>query len=179
MTTLRDYLIGMRETVREQRLKTKDAPLIARPIAAKVTAMGGSGARKIQIRDFELISDAKPEAGGFNLGPTPVELLMGAVGACLSSSFLHQAAMRGIPVDEVIIDVTAQTDPRGALPAYPDIPNYPHNIQFVARVNSPATDAELHVMLAAAEQTCSVSNLIRAQETVTGALERITPAAKA
>ena len=173
MSTLRDYLVAMRATVREQRRKTKDAPLLPRPIAATVTAMGGSGARKIQIRDFELISDAKPEAGGFNLGPTPVELLMGALGACISSSFLHQAAMRGVPIDQLVIDVAAQTDPRGPLPAFPDIPNHPHNIRFTARVNSPASDEDLRKLLENAELTCSVSNLIRAQETVTGALERM------
>ena len=172
MSGLRDYLVNMRETVRAHRLATKDAPLIPRPIAAKVTAMGGSGARKIQIRDFTLISDAKPEAGGFNLGPTPVELLMGALGACISSSFLHQAAMRGIPVDELVVDVAAQTDPRGPLSAYPDIPNHPHNIEFTVHVNSPATDEELQILLDGAEHTCSVSNLIRAQETVTGSLLR-------
>jgi uncharacterized OsmC-like protein len=172
MVGLRDYLVGMRETIRAHRKAAKDAPLVPRQIVAKVTAMGGSGARKIQIRDFELISDAKPEAGGFNLGPTPVELTMGALGACISSSFLHQAAMRGIPVDELVIEVTAQTDPRGAMPAYPDIPNHPHNIQFTARVGSPATDDELQLMLDKAEATCSVSNLIRAQETVTGRFER-------
>ena len=143
MSTLRDYLVNLRETVRAHRQATKDAPLVPRMVTAKVTAMGGSGARKIQIRDFELISDAKLEAGGFNLGPTPVELLMGSLGACISSSFLHQAAMRQIPVDELIVDVAAQTDPRGSLLAYPDIPNHPHNIRFNVRVNSPATDEEL------------------------------------
>lgn len=173
MTGLRDYLVGMRETVRAHRKATKDAPLEPRPVAATVTAMGGSGARKIQIRDFELISDAKPEAGGFNLGPTPVELAMGALGACISSSFLHQAAMRGIPVDGLVVEVTARTDPRGAMPAYPDVPNRPHNIQFTIRVDSPATDDEVQTMFEAAERTCSVSNLIRAEETVNGRIERI------
>lgn len=178
MTSLRDFLVGMRETIREHRRATKDQPLAPKPIRAVVTAMGGSGARMIRIRDFALISDAKPEAGGFNLGPTPVELLMGSLGACISSSFLHQAAMRGIPVDGLEIEVTAQTDPRGPLLAYPDIPNHPHNIRFVAQVDSPATDEELHVMLEKAEASCSVSNLIRAQESVTGHLERVAPNAE-
>jgi uncharacterized OsmC-like protein len=173
MSTLRDYLVNLRETVRAHRQATKDAPLVPRIVNAKVTAMGGAGARKIQIRGFELISDAKPEAGGFNLGPTPVELLMGSLGACISSSFLHQAAMRQIPVDELIVDVAAQTDPRGALLAYPDIPNHPHNIRFTVRVSSPATDEELQKLLDGAEHNCSVSNLIRAQETVSGSFERL------
>lgn len=177
MTSLRDYLVGMRETVRAHRRATKDQTPAPKPIKAVVTAMGGSGARMIRIRDFALISDAKPEAGGFNLGPTPVELTMGALGACVSSSFLHQAAMRGIPVDALTIEVTAQTDPRGPLLAFPDIPDHPHNIRFVARVDSPATDEQLQLMLEKAEATCSVSNLIRAQETVTGRLERIAPSA--
>jgi uncharacterized OsmC-like protein len=173
MSTLRDYLVHLRDTVRAHRQATKDAPLVPRTVGAKVTAMGGAGARKIQIRDFALISDAKPEAGGFDLGPTPVELLMGSLGACISSSFLHQAAMRQIPVDELVVDVTAQTDPRGSLTAYPDIPNHPHNIGFTVRVSSPATDDELQKLLDGAEQHCSVSNLIRAQETVTGGFERM------
>ena len=49
-------------------------------LTAQVTAEGGSGIRRVRIRDFQIITDAKTAMAGYDLGPRAPEVLLGALG---------------------------------------------------------------------------------------------------
>jgi uncharacterized OsmC-like protein len=170
LSGLNDYLIEMREAVRAQKKRTQEAGYPPNRYQATVTSDDRTGVRKVRIRDFQLVSDSSPASGGFDLGPTPVELLFASLGSCLVSTFLNQAANRGIPIDSVDVDVSGQTDPRASLPNYPDVPLFPHEVSFVLRVNSSASKEDIREVFEAAERFCTVSALFAKSQDVHGEL---------
>src|SRR5688500_1137428 len=79
-------------------------------LTASVIAEGGSGVRRVRIRDFQIITDAGPAMAGYDLGPRAPEVLLGALGSCVSHTILIQAALQGIPIDSLVVDVSADVD---------------------------------------------------------------------
>lgn len=62
----------------------------------------------MKIRDFDPIKIDEPEMlGGTDLGPNPVELLIGTAGSCFSITFQVLASQQGITLEEVSVDIEA------------------------------------------------------------------------
>src|SRR4051794_8642200 len=55
-------------------------------ISAHITVHGCSGVRNARIRDFQFLSANGPDCSGFDLGPTPAELQLSALGNCLAET---------------------------------------------------------------------------------------------
>jgi uncharacterized OsmC-like protein len=138
-----------------------------RPSTAVVRTEGSSGVRHIQIRDFHLLSDIGPDNCGFDLGPTPFELQLGALGSCLTQTFLVQAVARGIHLEQVEVEVS------GALgsPASGTGPERtPAEIFYTIHVHSSATQAELTRLLADVERESPICQLISTPRTLRGSV---------
>jgi len=75
--------------------------LPARSIEAKVHSVGCSGLRTISIRGFRFSSGEGDHVAGFDLGPSPEELLLGAIGASLSQTVATVACNRDLDIDRV------------------------------------------------------------------------------
>jgi putative redox protein len=58
-------------------------------------------AQIIQARGHTLVADEPVEAGGSHAGPTPYELLLGALGACTAMTVKMYAARREWPLESV------------------------------------------------------------------------------
>jgi putative redox protein len=62
----------------------------------------------------QLVFDEDPEDGGEDLGPTPQELLLGALGGCTAITALMYAQRKGWPVEDVTVSLTHdKVDPKG------------------------------------------------------------------
>jgi len=60
---------------------------------------------QVMKRRFTIRGDHPPELLGQNTGPTAVETLLAALGACMAGTFAAQATMRGIKIDSLEIDL--------------------------------------------------------------------------
>jgi len=70
---------------------------------------------EVNIRDFNFLSDEPKELGGTNLGPNPVEFVLGAFAACQEIVIKAYATVLGIDVLSVKVEVEGDVDLHGFL----------------------------------------------------------------
>ena len=58
----------------------------------------------VRARDFTWLGDEPTGAGGTNTGPTPYEILLGALAACITITLRLYADHKGIPLEEVRVE---------------------------------------------------------------------------
>ena len=179
MTTLNEYLAQKR--VAFQAIKARAAGPDAKPVTlnAAVTAEGRSGVRRIRIRDFQVISDSGPDFAGYNLGPSSPELQLGVLGSCVTHVTLIQAADRGVPLDSLSVDVSADIDPRAGKPGFEHIPVYPQNVRYTLNIVSTASAEEIAALHDAVERVCKILNLLRHPQTIRSEVRLSAPDASA
>ncbi|MFM9107522.1 MAG: OsmC family protein [Chloroflexota bacterium] len=173
MSGFRDYLDDKRTAVLAARERVAETTPPPRQVTATVTAADRAGVRRVRIRDHHGLLDSGPEMGGFDLGPSPVESLLGALGGCLAHTIIVQAAARQIPLDAVTVEVAATVDPRAGHPAFPDVPIHPTGITWIARIQSPAETERLTRLVETAERVCPVTALLTEPQPVSGSLIHI------
>jgi uncharacterized OsmC-like protein len=174
MSDLTSYLARKREAVLARQDRIQNGDLGPTPIRAAVSAEGGSGIRRIRIRDFQIISDSPRDFAGYDLGPGSPELQLGILGSCLNHSFLIQAAALNVPLEALDVEVTGIFDQRAGSPGYEDSPVYPHNIEFTVRLTSSASDEDVNRLWRQVERSCPILNLLKQPQSITGRIERLT-----
>ena len=112
-------------------------------IAAECVADDSTGVRRIQIRDFQFVSDSGPGFGGKSLGPSSPELLLGVLASCLTHTYLIGAASQGVPLDSVRVRMEADNNDAGFLGLTTADPSYPFNIRAHVHIESPADAANV------------------------------------
>jgi len=102
---------------------------------------------KALSRRFRFVSDEPPELFGIDTGPNPQEYLLGALGACMMTGFVANAALRGIRLDSLEIEIDGRLDLRGFLAIDPSVaPGY-ETLRYRIHVRGDASReqfAELH-----------------------------------
>lgn len=167
MSTLNEYLAQKREA---GQAKLASVPMDA-PHArfrAEVRAMGRSGVREIRIRDFQIVSDSPPDFAGYNLGPGSVEMQLGVLGSCMTHITLIQAAMRGVKLNSVAVEVTAAHHPRALLPDQDGVSVLPTDIRYTLKIASPEPAEVIAALHEAVEKACPILQLLTRPQSVTG-----------
>lgn len=155
--SLRDHLVRLRAAL----LAANARPETEQPLklTASSTAEGRSGVRRLRIRNFQLLSDGARSTAEYNLAAGSWPTVVGILGSAVAQDFMNQAALKGIPLDELDVVFTSQP---GAAPssASGTRVTYPRNLAYTAYIVSPASDAELEQLRQAVEQTSPVLNLV-------------------
>ena len=74
--------------------------------ATTVTAHLGAGTRvELQARNFSWTGDEPADVGGTNTGPTPYELLLGSLAACIGATLRLYASHKGISLTAVDVEL--------------------------------------------------------------------------
>lgn len=108
-----------------------------------------------KVRDFPtMMVDEPPELGGGNLAMNPVELVLVALGTCQEIMISAYAAVMGIPLEEVKVDVKGYLDVRGLFGMDAATPAGYQKITFETTIKSPADEATILKLIETAESRC-------------------------
>lgn len=103
-----------------------------------ISGFYGTGQDISHLKAFELDSDEPPTLAGRDLGANPVEHLLNALAACLTTTMVYHAALRGIKIDALESELEGDIDLRGFLGISNDIRRGYQNIRVKFRVRTDA-----------------------------------------
>ena len=144
---------------REKFTTSPEAALVRLKATSHVA--GNTGVRPVRMGDYIVISDSAPGLAGHSLGPSSPEMLLGALASCLVHTYLLQAALLEIPLDNVEIEITGALDMTGVVGLPADGPIKLEQLGYKADITSPASDADITRLHAAVETACAVLNTLR------------------
>ncbi len=173
MSGLREYLVQKRTALQALQDRAASPDYVPVALSAHVRAEGRSGVRRIRVRDFQVITASPPDFAGYDLGPSSPELVLGALGSCLTHTWLIQAAAHDIPIDSLSVDVTGTIDARAGKPGHEHIPVYPHNIAYTVRVAAPVDRDRIDKLELAVERACPILNLLRTPQVIRAETEHL------
>jgi uncharacterized OsmC-like protein len=159
--SLREYLVNKAEAMTSAAKSFGTGDAMRETVAAECSASDLTGVRRVRIRDFQLISDSGPAFGGFSLGPSSPEMLLGVLASCLTHTYLIGAATKGISLDSVRVRFEAENNDAAFLGLATDDPPYPDNIRAVVDVTSSAPAERLAELHEYAAQTCPLTRMLR------------------
>lgn len=113
------------------------------------TWQDGARARTV-ARSFTIETDEPAPLGGTDQAVDPMELLLAAVGTCLTIGWVTNAARRGVDFRDLRIDVSGEYDLRGYLGIDDTRPGF-GAITYTVHVDTDADDATLDDIRKAAE----------------------------
>lgn len=115
---------------------------------------------EVSIRDFTFRSDEPSAVGGTNSAPTPMEIVAGAVNACITVVIETVANELGVKLAAIETETTAHMDTRG-FQGTADVS--PHFRDYLLRVSIDTTESaeQLGVLSAQVERRCPALNLVR------------------
>jgi uncharacterized OsmC-like protein len=158
------------DAYREQLRGSEAGPV---PIRAAVQVAAGTGIRPIRMREHTVITDAGAPLGGYGLGATAPELLLGALASCLAHSAIMIAADHGIALEELEVVVTGQLDYRGTLAVSPEAVIAPTDLAYTLRFGGAISDSAITTIEAEIVRLCPVLLALTQPTSVSGRAERI------
>lgn len=113
------------------------------------------------IRDFNLAIDEPAALGGTDKGPSPVELVLAALGACQEVTYRLYADALGIPVRGVSVKLTGRLDLRGFFAADEAVRPGFKDIHATVTIDSPAAADDIERLKATVDRHCPVLDILR------------------
>lgn len=107
-----------------------------------VSEFGQAGAR-IQTREFKIEGDEPEQILGERTAPNAVELLLAALGSCLSVGYAANAAATGIELNDLRFELEGDVDLRGFLGISQDVRAGYQAMTCTAYIDSDATEEEI------------------------------------
>lgn len=132
----------------------------------------GAGTEQTHAEPFVLHADEPPLLLGNDRWPGATEVLLHALGSCLTASFIFQAAARSIPIQELELQLSGQLDLRGFLGITDEVRNGYQRIEATFRIKADAPEEKLQELVAAAQQRSPVFDIVTHPVPVTVRYER-------
>lgn len=90
-------------------------------------------------RRFEVKTDEPLELLGENSAPNPQELLMAAVNACMTVGYVANAALMGVTLSQLEIELEGMLDLRGFLGLSDEVPAGYRSLEYTVRISGDGT----------------------------------------
>lgn len=133
-------------------------------------------AGEVTPRTFTFRTDWPPEAGGQDSGPSPGEVVLGALGGCVAMTYITQAALRGIEIDQLEVAIEAQVDLRGVF-GIDSVRAAMSNVSVTVLVRSSADEADLDQIGQTVTRTSAVFDTLASPVPMQLLVRRLPPSA--
>ena len=101
----------------------------------------------IHEKPFELDADEPPLLLGEDNGPNPVEYVLTALAACVTTSIVYHAAAKGIRLNSVESRLEGDIDLRGFLGLSEDVPRGYKEIRMYFKIDADVPDEKLQELV--------------------------------
>ena len=108
----------------------------------RITGFYGAKQEIAHKQQFELHADEPPILAGNDEGANPVEHLLNALAACVTTSMVAHAAVRGIHIEELESELEGDIDLRGFLGLSNDVPRGFTNIRVNFKIKTDVDNME-------------------------------------
>lgn len=131
------------------------------------------GGREDMTRNEPMILDSDEPAllFGEDNGASPVEYVLHALAACLTTSLIYHAAAKGIQIDEVESKLEGNLDLRGFL-GLADVRNGYQDIRVTFRIKADAPEERLRELCEVAQRRSPVFDMVSSSVPVVVVLEK-------
>ena len=106
---------------------------------------------EVQHKHWNFKVDIGKSEGGNDAGPGPGILERGALGSCLAIAYAQRAAVLGIPIDRLEIDVESDFDASGMLYLNDDPPGF-DALRYKVYIESPVSEEEIMQLIEEADR---------------------------
>jgi putative redox protein len=94
------------------------------------------------IRNHTLIADEPLQDGGADEGPTPMEILVGTIGACVAVTTRAYAQRKNWPLESISVEVEMERFKRDEYPDYTGDAPYVHEVRERISFGGPLSDEQ-------------------------------------
>lgn len=135
-------------------------PPRARATFKSESALGERFRSEVKLRSHRLTVDEPHGIGGTDAGPTPIELVLAALGTCQEITYRAFATALGIPLAGVAVTVEGDIDFRGFFAIDDSLRPGFERIRVQVRLTSTADPAQLQALTAAVNRHCPVLDML-------------------
>lgn len=126
----------------------------------------GAGREQMREKPFSFAADEPPVLLGGDRAANPVEFVLHALAACLTTTMVYHAAARGIAIKTVSSELEGDLDLRGFLGLSGDVRKGYHHVRVKLRVQSAAPAEQLAELAKFSPVYDIVSNSLPVEVTV-------------
>ncbi len=109
---------------------------------------------------FTIDADHPPQFAADDNGATPVEIVLSALGSCLTGGIAAVAQQRGIQLRSVKAVVEGDHDIAGILGADPEVPNRFTDVRVKYEVDADASPEDIQALVAQSQKRSAVFDLL-------------------
>lgn len=112
-------------------------------------------------RDFTVGLDEPKELGGTDKAMNPVEMLLNALGGCMSICAAAFAKKCGVDLKGCNVELEGDLDPEGFLGINPNVRTGYQEIRYKINIDSPSPKENIEKLIALIEERCPVSDTLK------------------
>ncbi len=139
----------------------RDDPRKAKISFRTSSNLGGRFRSDVRIRDHALTIDEPSGIGGTDAGPSPVEVILAALGSCQEITYRAFATALGIELDRVSVELEGDIDFRGFFAVDDSVRPGFENIRAIVSIESRAPREQLEKLRDVVNAHCPVLDILK------------------
>jgi uncharacterized OsmC-like protein len=128
--------------------------------STRIEAFDGAGGTHEHVKTYEYDADHPAVLCGNDQGPTPVEFLLVALSACITSGIANIAAARGVSLTEVESTIEGDMNLQGILGLSDDVRNGYEKIRLTVDIKGDAPEEKLRQLVEQSRARSAVFDVI-------------------